>query len=56
MPQLNVHVSYEALRAAKIAAIQADMRIRQWVERALLAQAGTEAKDQRAVKLREPSR
>jgi len=56
MPQLNVQVSEDAHRAAKIAAINAGMQIREWVERAVLAQAGAESHDKRTVKLREPAR
>lgn len=52
MHQLNVQISEHAHRAAKIAAVEAGLQLRQWVERALLTQALSEASDRIAAKIR----
>lgn len=47
MRMLSVIISDEAMKCAKLAAVNADIPLRSWVERAVEKQAATESHDRR---------
>ena len=49
MRMLSVMISDDAMTAAKVAAAKENMLLRMWIDRAVLAQAGTEEHDRKHV-------